>query len=114
MAVDRLTCAGYVAHPFSKETVFTLAFHRCDLSFAVFFPGARSLQEGHGFLNHDGFSVCSPSAICPLPRCDRLHPLCRYVSGRRCSAVLVAQLEISICEPGRKHAVHPYHDLSYL
>ncbi len=64
-------CAGYVAHPLSKETVFTLEFRRCDPSFPVIFPGSRSLQEGHGCLDHDGFPVYSPSAIHLLSRYER-------------------------------------------
>src|SRR5207245_10629630 len=62
-------CTGFLVHPFSKETVFTLAFHRCDPSFPAFFPGSRSLHEGHGCLDHDGFSVCSTRAIRLLSRC---------------------------------------------
>jgi hypothetical protein len=64
------TCTGYVAHPFSKEMVFTLAFHRCDPSFPAYLPGSGSLQEGQGCLEHGGFSVCSPRAIRLLSRCD--------------------------------------------
>jgi len=81
-------CAGYLAHPFSKETVFTLEFRRCDPSFPAFLPGSRSLQEGHGCPDHDGFSVCSPSAIPLLSRCDRLSPamlLCISEAVFRCA-----------------------------
>ncbi len=46
----------YLAHPFSKETVLTLVFRRCDPSFRAFLPGSLSLQEGHGCPDHDGFS----------------------------------------------------------
>jgi len=79
-------CAGYLAHPFSKETVYTLACRRCDPSFPVFFPGSRSLQEGLG-----------------CPGVTGLHLLCYCVSVWRCSPVLVTQLSISVPEPGRKH-----------
>ncbi len=67
-------CAGYIAHPFSKETVFTLAFRRCDPSFPAFLSGSRSLQEGQGCPDHDGLSVCSPSAIRLLSKCDPSSP----------------------------------------
>ena len=60
--------------PISKETVFALAFRRCDPSFPVFFPGSRSLQEGYGCLDHDGFSVCSPGV-------SWLHLLCSQYVG---------------------------------
>jgi len=60
-------CAGYLAHPFSKETVFTLEFRRCDPSFPAFFPGSRILQEGNSCLDHDDLSICSPSAIRLFP-----------------------------------------------
>jgi hypothetical protein len=63
-------CAGYLAHPFSKDAVFTLEFRRCDPSFPACLPGSRSLQEGHGCLDHDGFSICSPGAIRLVSRCD--------------------------------------------
>ena len=36
-------CTGYVAHPFSKEMVFTLAFHRCDPVLATW--GIRSKRK---------------------------------------------------------------------
>ena len=38
-------CAGYVAHPFPKKTVFTLDFRRCDPPFPAFLPRSRSLQD---------------------------------------------------------------------
>ena len=85
---DIIPCAGYLVHAFSKETVFTLEFRRCDPSFPAFFPGSRSLQEGHGCPDHDGFSVCSPSAIPLLSRCDRLSPamlLCISEAVFRCA-----------------------------
>ncbi len=40
----------------------------------AFLPGSGSLQEGHGCLDHDGFSVCSPSAIRLVSGCDQLAP----------------------------------------
>ena len=74
ITVDKTPCAGYLAHPFSKGKVFALAFRRCDPSFPAFLPGSRSLQEGHGCLDHDGFSVCSPGdppfvQVCPVFTC---------------------------------------------
>ena len=73
-------CAGYLPHLFSKETVFTFAFRRCDPSFPAFLPGSHSLQEGHGCQVHEGFSVCSPSAIHLLSRCDWPSPAMLCVS----------------------------------
>jgi amino acid transporter len=46
------SCPGYLAYPFSNETVFTRAFRRCDPSFPAFLPGSRSLQEGDGCPDH--------------------------------------------------------------
>jgi hypothetical protein len=63
------TCAGYLADPFSKGTDFTLEFRRGDPSFPAFFPGSCSLQEEHGCLDHDGFSIRSPGAIRRVSRC---------------------------------------------
>src|SRR5207247_5089015 len=83
-----IACAGYLAHPFSKETVFTLECRRCDPSFPAFFPGSRSLHEGYGCLDHDDFSACSPSAIHLVSRCDRLSPamlLCISEAVFRCA-----------------------------
>ena len=62
-------CAGYIVRPFSKETVFPLEFHRCDLAFPAFLPGSGSLQEGLGCPVHDGFSSCSTGAIRFVSRC---------------------------------------------
>src|SRR5260221_8047600 len=67
--VRKRPCAGYTAHPFSKETVFTFECRRCDPSFPAFLPGSRSPKEGHGCPDHDGFSACSPSAIHLVSRC---------------------------------------------
>jgi hypothetical protein len=65
------SCAGYLVHPFLKETVFTLAFRWCHPSFRAFFPRFGSLQEGHGCPDHDGFSLSSLRAISLVSRCDR-------------------------------------------
>ena len=67
-------CAGYIVRPFSKETVFSLAFRRCDPSFPALFPGSCSRQEGPGCPDHDDFSVCSPSALGLLSRCGPPSP----------------------------------------
>ncbi len=51
------------------------------------------------------------SAFCP--GVTGFHLLCCCVSVRRCSAVLVTQLSISVREPGSKHDARPYHDRWY-
>jgi hypothetical protein len=82
------SCAGYLARPFSKDTVFTLEFRRCHPSFPAFLPASPSPKEGHGCPDHDGFSACSPSAIRLLSRCDRLSPamlLCISEAVFRCA-----------------------------
>ena len=55
---------------------------------AIQSSGFRSLQEGHGCLDHDGFSVCSPVAIRLLSRCDWPSPailLCVSEAVFRCA-----------------------------
>jgi transposase len=66
--IGREACAGHIAGPFSKEIVFTLECRCCDPSFPGFSPESRSLQEGHGCPDHDGFSVCThvQSAFFPV------------------------------------------------
>jgi hypothetical protein len=34
-AMPEGSCAGYVTHPFSNETIFILALRRCDPSFRL-------------------------------------------------------------------------------
>ena len=63
------TCAGYLGHPFSKESVFTRECCRCDPSFPAFLPGSHILQEGNGCPDHYGCTICSPSAIRLVTRC---------------------------------------------
>ena len=62
--------------------------------FSRLLPESRSLQEGHGCPDHDGFSVCSPSAIRHVSRYDRPSPamlLCvsevvfRYAGSSTCN-----------------------------
>ena len=67
-------CAGYLVPPFSKETVLTLEFRRCDPSSPAFLPGSHILLEGNGCSDHDGCSTCSPSAIRLVSRCVRSSP----------------------------------------
>src|SRR5216683_4549998 len=67
--VRKRPCAGYTAHPFSKETVFTFECRRCDPAFPAFLAGSGSLQEGLGCPDHDGFSACLSSAIHLVSRC---------------------------------------------
>ena len=78
-------CTGYIARPFSLETVFTFEWRRCDPSFPAFLPGFRSLREGDDRFDHEGFSACFPSAICFVSRRDRFSPaLLLWVSQAVC------------------------------
>jgi hypothetical protein len=72
--IVREACVGHIAHPFSKEIVFTLECRCCNPSFPGFFSESRGLQEGHGCPDHDGFSVCFPCAIRLVSRCGRPSP----------------------------------------
>jgi len=55
--------------PYTLLNSYPDYYRRGDPSFPAFLPGARSLREEYSCADHDGFSVCSPSAICLLSRC---------------------------------------------
>ncbi len=71
-------CAGYIVRPFSKETVFSLEFRRCDPSFPALFPGSCSRQEGPGCPDHDAFRL--------LAKCTR--PFVQVWPAFTCSATV--------------------------
>lgn len=74
-------CAGYIARPFAKETVFTLECRRCDPSFPTFLPGSLSLREGWLSRSRGLFPLVPQvqSALCP--GVSRLHLLCSLYGG---------------------------------
>ncbi len=98
-----IRCAGYLAHPFSKETGFTLNSAGAIRLFPPSYQGLAACRKGMVVSITTAFPSVRQvqSALCP--GVTGLHQLCFCVSVRRCCAGLVAQLSTSVPQPGRKH-----------